>query len=56
MEIINIWEQLEFLAKMCRAVSDAHKMDQFTIETLTRENRRLKEALAKNDPPEPAQK
>lgn len=43
METINIWEQLELLAKICKAASDAHKMDLLTIHLLTDENKRLKE-------------
>ena len=46
MEILNIGEQLELFAKVCKASSDAHKMDKLTIELLEKENERLKKALS----------
>ncbi len=49
MEILNIWEQLEIFAKVCKAASDAHKMDQLTIDLLTKEIERLKNALPMKD-------
>lgn len=49
MEIMTIWDQLDLLAKICKAASDAHKMDQLTIDLLTAENKSLKEDQACKD-------